>query len=88
MSRLSFEKWTGAGNDFVLIEAGQVPVDPVLVMISPNQHAVVMPLAGGEFLDRHRPNNPRLAFGVDDYFLTSMRQNAAPFWKTRISNSL
>ena len=38
-------------------------VDPVLVMISANENAVFVPLAGGEFLERQLTDDPRLAVG-------------------------
>jgi hypothetical protein len=62
-----------------LIEIAHVdrlmPVDPVLVMISLDEHAVVVPFARRELLDRQFADNPGLCFGIDDDLLARVSED-------------
>ena len=58
---------------------GGVSIDPVLVMISFHENAVVVPLAGGEVFDWHGADNPGLTFRIDDNPLAGVAEDAAAF---------
>ena len=56
---------------------GFVTINPVLVMISLNANAVIMPNVRGEILNGHFTYDPRLAFLINNHFLAGVGENSA-----------
>ena len=56
---------------------GLMAVDPVLVVVSTDKNAVVVPHVGLEFFDRYFSDNPRFPFLIDDDFLSGIGENSS-----------
>ena len=56
---------------------GLVAVDPVLMVVSTDEDAVVVPHVGLEFFDGYFSDDPRLSFLIDDDFLSGVGEDSA-----------